>query len=137
MFSPFVADLHERGEHDRLNGLFKSVTRWTLALTVPLLLLFLIAPSQVLHLFGSEYDAGTAWLRILLIGQTVNVSVGAAGFVLIMVGRTGWDLTVYASSFVAYCGRAVSTGKRFANLFASGRSVLAIALTMLSRSSSR
>jgi O-antigen/teichoic acid export membrane protein len=100
MFSPFVADLHERGEQDRLNGLFKSVTRWTLALTVPLLLLFLIAPAQVLHLFGSEYDAGTAWLRILLIGQTVNVSVGAAGFVLIMVGRTGWDLTVYASSFV-------------------------------------
>ena len=30
----------------------------------------------------------------------MNVSVGAAGFVLIMVGRTGWDLTVYASSFV-------------------------------------
>jgi O-antigen/teichoic acid export membrane protein len=26
--------------------------------------------------------------------------VGAAGFVLIMVGRTTWDLTVYASSFV-------------------------------------
>ena len=100
MFSPFVADLHERGEQERLNGLFKSVTRWTLALTVPLLLLFLIAPAQVLRLFGSEYDAGTAWLRILLIGQTVNVSVGAAGFVLIMVGRTGWDLTVYASSFV-------------------------------------
>jgi len=100
MFSPFVADLHERGEHDRLNGLFKSVTRWTLALTVPLLLLFLIAPAQILRLFGSEYDAGTAWLRILLIGQTVNVSVGAAGFVLIMVGRTTWDLTVYASSFV-------------------------------------
>ena len=62
MFSPFVADLHERGEQERLNDLFKSVTRWTLALTVPLLLLFLIAPAQVLRLFGSEHDAGTAWL---------------------------------------------------------------------------
>ena len=30
----------------------------------------------------------------------MNVSVGAAGFVLIMVGRTGWDLIVYAASFV-------------------------------------
>ena len=44
MFSPFVADLHERGERDRLNALFKSITRWTLAGTVPLLLLFYIAP---------------------------------------------------------------------------------------------
>jgi O-antigen/teichoic acid export membrane protein len=28
------------------------------------------------------------------------VSVGAAGFVLIMAGRTGWDLVVYAASAV-------------------------------------
>ena len=100
MFSPFVADLHERGERERLNGLFKSITRWTLAGTVPLLLLFLIAPGPVLKVFGSNYSSGTNWLRILLIGQIVNVSVGAAGFILIMVGRTTWDLLVYASSFV-------------------------------------
>jgi O-antigen/teichoic acid export membrane protein len=99
MFSPFVADLHERGERDRLNTLFKSITRWTLAGTVPLLLLFFIAPEPVLKVFGSRYDIGADWLRILLIGQIVNVSVGAAGFVLIMVGRTTWDLIVYASSF--------------------------------------
>jgi O-antigen/teichoic acid export membrane protein len=99
MFSPFVADLYERGERDRLNSLFKSITRWTLGGTIPLLLLFLIAPGPVLHVFGAEYDTGDSWLRILLIGQTVNVSVGAAGFILIMVGRTGWDLAVYAASF--------------------------------------
>jgi O-antigen/teichoic acid export membrane protein len=98
MFSPFVADLHERGERDKLNGLFKTITRWTLAGTIPLLLLLLIAPSPVLKVFGSSYDTGSAWLRILLIGQIVNVSVGAAGFILIMVGRTGWDLLVYGSS---------------------------------------
>jgi O-antigen/teichoic acid export membrane protein len=100
MFSPFVADLHERGERDRLNDLFKQVTRWTLAGTIPLLLLFAVAPESVLKVFGGEYDAGTAWLRVLLIGQIVNVSVGAAGFILIMVGRTGWDLAVYAASFL-------------------------------------
>ena len=99
MFSPFVADLYERGLRDRLNALFKQVTRWTLGGTIPLLLLFLIAPAAVLSLFGGSYDVGTSWLRILLIGQTVNVSVGAAGFVLIMVGRTGWDLMVYFFAF--------------------------------------
>jgi O-antigen/teichoic acid export membrane protein len=99
MFSPFVADLYERHLRDRLNALFKQVTRWTLGGTIPLLLLFLIAPAAVLKVFGGSYDTGTLWLRILLIGQTVNVSVGAAGFVLIMVGRTGWDLLVYALAF--------------------------------------
>lgn len=100
MFSPFVADLYERGERDRLDDLFKSITRWTLAGTIPLLLLFLVAPVEVLKVFGGSYQTGSAWLRVLLIGQIVNVSVGAAGFILIMVGRTWWDLVVYASSFL-------------------------------------
>ena len=100
MFSPFVADLHERGERERLNALFKQITRWTLALDDPAALLFMTSPGPVLRLFGSDTTRAPAWLRILLIGQIVNVSVGAAGFVLIMVGRTTWDLLVYASSFL-------------------------------------
>jgi O-antigen/teichoic acid export membrane protein len=99
VFSPFVADLHARGETEKLDSLFKSITRWTVAGTVPLLLLMLIAPAAILRLFGgSDFTSGTTALRILVIGQAINVSVGAAGFVLIMAGRTGWDLTVYGVS---------------------------------------
>jgi O-antigen/teichoic acid export membrane protein len=100
MFSPFVADLHARGERDRLDGLYKALTRWMLAGTLPILLLLLIAPGPVLQVFGSKFQSGTGAVRILLIGQTVNVAVGSVGFILIMVGRTGWDLVVYAASFV-------------------------------------
>jgi O-antigen/teichoic acid export membrane protein len=99
MFSPFVADLHARGERDRLNGLYKSLTRWTLAGTIPLLLVLLVEPAAVLRVFGAGFGSGTTALRILLIGQFVNVAVGSVGFILIMVGRTGWDLSVYAGSF--------------------------------------
>lgn len=100
MFSPFVADLYEKGERQKLDGLFKSITRWTLAATLPLLALLLVVPGPALLVFGAKFVTGTTALRILLIGQIVNVSVGAAGFVLIMVKRTGWDLVVYASSFL-------------------------------------
>jgi O-antigen/teichoic acid export membrane protein len=101
MFSPFVADLHARGERDRLNSLYQALTRWTLAGTIPLLLLLLVVPQDVLRIFGSKaFDAGTTPLRILALGQLVNVAVGSVGFILIMVGRTGWDLVVYALSFV-------------------------------------
>ena len=101
VFSPFVADLHARGERERLDTLFKAITRWTIAGTIPILLLMLISPGAILQVFGGkEFEGGTNALRILLIGQSVNVSVGAAGFVLIMAGFTGWDLFVYAASFV-------------------------------------
>jgi O-antigen/teichoic acid export membrane protein len=99
VFSPFVADLHARGERERLDRLYKAITRWTVAGTIPVLLLMLLAPAAILRLFGGEeFTTGTNALRILVIGQAINVSVGAAGFVLIMAGRTGWDLTVYALS---------------------------------------
>ena len=89
VFSPFVADLHARGEREKLDALFKSITRWTVAGTIPVLLLMLLAPDAILRLFGGEnFTAGATALRILVIGQAINVSVGAAGFVLIMAGRT-------------------------------------------------
>jgi len=99
-FSPFVADLHHRGERDRLDGLYKQVTRWTLAATIPVLLVLLVLPAQVLRIFGAEFVSGASALRIVSLGMIVPVMVGTVGFILIMAGRTGWDLLVYVGSFV-------------------------------------
>jgi O-antigen/teichoic acid export membrane protein len=98
-FSPFVADLHHRGETERLDGLYKQVTRWTLAATIPVLLLLAVVPGPVLRIFGGEFVQGDAALRILIVGMIVPVMVGTVGFILIMAGRTGWDLVVYAGGF--------------------------------------
>ena len=98
MFSPFVADLHNRGERERLDKLFKALTRWTLAATMPIFLVLVVAPGPALRIFGGEFSEGQAALLILLAGQFVNIATGSVGFVLIMIGRTGWDLAVYAGS---------------------------------------
>ncbi|MDQ3962383.1 MAG: oligosaccharide flippase family protein [Actinomycetota bacterium] len=98
MFSPYVADLHSRGETAKLDRLFKTLTRWTIAATMPLFLLLAVAPSETLRIFGSEFSGGQTALLILLAGQLVNIATGSVGFVLIMVGRTGWDLVIYAAS---------------------------------------
>lgn len=113
MFSPFVADLHARGERDKLDGLYKALTRWVVAGTVPILLLLIIVPGPVLKIFGGSFESGTGALRILLIGQAVNVAVGSVGFILIMVGRTGSDLVVYAASFLIDLGLSFLLAPRF------------------------
>ncbi len=107
MFSPFVADLHARGERDKLDKLFKQLTRWTMALTLPLFVVLAVTPGSALRLFGSEFGAGQTALLILLLGQLLNVATGTGGFILIMVGRTGWDLVVYAGSVVFDIGAAI------------------------------
>ena len=98
-FSPFVADLHHRGERERLDQLYRSVTRWTLTATIPVLLVLAILPGPVLGIFGSEFVAGQDALRIVIVGMIVPVMVGTVGFILIMAGRTGWDLLVYVGGF--------------------------------------
>ncbi len=107
MFSPFVADLHARGEREKLDRLFKQITRWTMAATLPLFVVLAVTPASALRLFGSAFGAGRTALLILLLGQLVNVATGTVGFVLFMVGRTGWDLLVYALSVAFDVGAAV------------------------------
>ncbi|HXF37847.1 MAG TPA: polysaccharide biosynthesis C-terminal domain-containing protein [Actinomycetota bacterium] len=105
-FSPFVADLHHRGERERLGALYRSVTRWTLGATVPVLLVLAILPEPVLRIFGGEFARGDDALRILIVGMIVPVMVGTVGFILIMVGRTGWDLLVYLAGLTIDVGVA-------------------------------
>jgi O-antigen/teichoic acid export membrane protein len=113
MFSPFVADLHNRGETQRLDRLFKTLTRWTLAATLPVFILLAVAPGPVLRIFGSEFFGGRAALLILIAGQFVNVATGSVGFVLIMIGRTGWDLLVYGGSLALSVGLAFWLAPRY------------------------
>ena len=110
-FSPFVADLHHRGEHDQLDGLYKQVTRWTLAATIPVLLVLAVLPGQVLRVFGPSFVAGADELRILIVGMIVPVMVGTVGFILIMAGRTGWDLLVYVGGFAIDVGLALALAR--------------------------
>ncbi len=107
VFSPFVADLHYRGEKDKLDALYKNVTRWGLATTLPILLALAILPGTIMRVYGPRFVVGASALEILIIGLIVPVIVGTVGFILIMVGRTGWDLLVYVASFVVAVGIAV------------------------------
>ncbi|MGH2751558.1 MAG: oligosaccharide flippase family protein [Actinomycetota bacterium] len=113
MFSPFVADLHNRGETQRLDGLYKTLTRWTLVATMPVFLLLAVAPGEVLEIFGADFAGGETALLLLILGQFINVATGSVGFVLIMVGRTGWDLVVQAGSLALNLGLAFWLAPRY------------------------
>jgi O-antigen/teichoic acid export membrane protein len=135
MFSPFVADLHNRGERDRLDKLFKALTRWTLAATIPAFLLLVVAPDLVLRIFGSDFTGSRAEaaLLIVLAGQFVNVATGSVGFVLIMVGRTGWDLGVYAGSLAINLGLAFWLAPRYGMVGAAVANAVTFALSKWAR----
>jgi O-antigen/teichoic acid export membrane protein len=133
VFSPFVADLHHRGEKGKLDALYKNVTRWGLATTLPILLALAILPGTIMRVYGEEFVAGRSALLILIIGLIVPVIVGTVGFILIMVGRTGWDLLIYAGSFVSAVGIAVVLAPRFGMRGAAVAEAVTLTLSAIAR----
>jgi O-antigen/teichoic acid export membrane protein len=113
VFSPFAADLHARGQLQRLDELFKRSTRWALAATLPLLIVLFIGADDVLHAFSGRFEAGEGALRILLIGQAANVATGSVGFLLIMTGFTGLDLLDNVLGTALLVGLAVALTAAF------------------------
>ncbi len=87
IFSPTIADLHARGQHSLLARLFQSLTKWVLAVTIPLATVLLIFARPLMGLFGPEFERGWPILVIGTIGQLVNCGVGSVGYLLLMTGN--------------------------------------------------
>ncbi len=87
ILSPVVARLWLQGQRDQVEDLFRIGVRWCLCLSVPILVLILALPEQLLRaVFGSEYTPASAALVILGLGQFVNAATGPVGQLLMMTG---------------------------------------------------
>lgn len=62
-------------------------SRMLFFIAIPLILFMLFFSKNLLGLFGSEYTQDVNILRILLIGQFINVLTGSVGFLLNMTGH--------------------------------------------------
>ena len=87
IFSPMIAGLHSRGDHVMLSRLFQSLTKWVLALTLPLAIVVMVFSRIIMRVFGHDFDVGWSILIIGTLGQLVNCGVGSVGFLLLMSGN--------------------------------------------------
>ncbi|NIS79390.1 MAG: oligosaccharide flippase family protein [Anaerolineales bacterium] len=88
VFSPMIANLFHRGKRHELQELFVISTKWGLYLSLPVFIIVITAPRELLTvLFGQIYQVGAPILFILAIGQLVNVASGSVGWMLMMTGH--------------------------------------------------
>ena len=134
IFSPLVADLWHRGELRRLEAVFRISTKWGLYISLPLFMVIWSAPGVVLSaIFGSEYAPGALALRILAIGQLINVGTGGVGLILSITGhQRRWAYTAVAALFAdvvlllilipryGMLGAAIATAATLSGMFVIG-----------------
>ena len=105
IFVPMAADLHHRGEHQRLESLFRISTRWGLHAAIPLFLVMVTFSPEILDaLYGAEYRGAAVSLVILSCGQLVNIATGAVGSVLTMSGHPKRWLAITVAAVAANLG---------------------------------
>src|SRR5690606_31472638 len=80
IIAPKFAGLYAQGDRVALAGVVRGTTRLLILIatvtTVPLLL---FSP-LILQLFGAEFVGATSALRILILGQFMNLAAGPVGF---------------------------------------------------------
>ncbi len=85
--SPITADLYNKGNLKAMSSMFRTVTRWAFAMTLPIFLIFFFSSKGIMSVYGPEFASGAVVLMILSVGQLVNVGTGPVGMLFEMTGK--------------------------------------------------
>jgi O-antigen/teichoic acid export membrane protein len=85
-FAPAVPRYLQEGSREKLEHLYRTVTKWVLMFSSPAAVVVLLCPDQVLHLFGPGFAEGArSALLILTISQWLNIATGPGGYLLLLM----------------------------------------------------
>jgi O-antigen/teichoic acid export membrane protein len=96
--APQVSELATLGKMREAEKLFQVGTWWLMALTWPVYITLAIFAPFLLQVYGHRFAAGTAALMILCLAQLFNLGTGNVTIVLLMVGKSSWNMYNAAGS---------------------------------------
>lgn len=82
--APKFSQLYAQGKHNDLKLLARRVARLTTLIVLIPVAVLVIAPEEILGLFGEEFRVGASILIVLALGQFINVACGSVGYLLMM-----------------------------------------------------
>lgn len=127
MFTPTIAALYKRGDHDTLQSIITTAAWWiTMAALVTLLPMFVFA-EFILSLFGADFTAAATAFRILLLGQLVNAAAGPVLQIMNMTGKERHVAAILATTTLVGIGLNAVLIMRFG----LNGAALAAALTLI------
>ncbi len=87
MFAPIIAELHSKGEFQKLEAMFKVVTRWTIILSLPIFVITTVFSAPLLAISGGGFISAWPLLIAFSIGGIINAGTGCVGYMLLMTGH--------------------------------------------------
>jgi O-antigen/teichoic acid export membrane protein len=111
--APQIAGLLARDDRDGAQRVYQTATWWLMAASWPLFIMFAIFGPTLLGVFGAGFSGGQRALLILSLAMLVNLGTGNVTVVLLMGGKSSWNLLNTAIALALNIGLNVALIPRF------------------------
>jgi O-antigen/teichoic acid export membrane protein len=91
-FQPRISELLARDRRQDAQTLYQVATWWLMAASLPIYITLVLFARYLLQVFGAEFSVGHSALALLSLAMLVNVSTGNVNAVLLMGGKSSWNL---------------------------------------------
>jgi O-antigen/teichoic acid export membrane protein len=98
--APQLGDMLARRETGRAESVYRTATVWNILVTWPMLVTLAVFAPVVLHVFGSAYGSGSSATRVLAASMLIATAVGPVDWILLMAGKSSWNLLNTALALV-------------------------------------
>jgi len=111
---PLASELNARDERARLQSLYLTGVRISLAIALPLTGCLVLLAGPILELWvGPGYETGAPIVVILAVAAVIDLSLWPAGFVLQGIARHRWLAPISLASGVANLGLSLALAQPF------------------------
>jgi len=95
VFMPIAGELYARRNTAELKRTYQVLTKWAFAASFPVFLVLFFFPEMTLaFLFGKQFEAASAVVRLLSVRYMAAIMIGSAGMLLMVMGRPRLQLAI-------------------------------------------
>lgn len=102
--APQLSALLAGGQRAKAADLYQTSTRWLMLAGWPPYVLFTVFPAVALGIFGHKYASGATALVVLSVAMLVNLGTGNVTVVLLMGGKSSWNVINSLAALVVNVG---------------------------------
>ena len=100
IFGPLVAELNATGKVEELKELYKTVTKWSFSVSLPVFAILVLFSGEILMIFGKDFSEGKNLVIIMGSANVIHDLVGLSGNMIMMTGRI--RINLYNSIVTAF-----------------------------------
>jgi O-antigen/teichoic acid export membrane protein len=90
--SPQISALLARNDREGVQDVYQMATWWLILASWPIYLTLAVFAPFLMKLFGADFTRGATALAIISVGMLVNLATGNVLSVLLMAGKSSWNL---------------------------------------------